>query len=147
MREGVSAETANAHENQLRDVYWKDMIDEGAQVMRIRREYSSAWGAVNAILTRHKGGSNHFTVMTIQKELIDLQKVLPDSEAGRSLRASHEKKLEQQKQKMKQPVEPTGARKESLEQQRQREEIQGTLNEIATLNISVSRRILSFFAV
>ncbi|KAF5321519.1 hypothetical protein D9619_000408 [Psilocybe cf. subviscida] len=146
MWEGVSLETGNARENQLRDTYWKDMTDEGAQIMRIRRESASAWRAVNAILTRHKGGLEDFTIMSIQKELVDLQKLLPDTEAGKSLRASLEKELEQQKQRMKQLVESAGPNG-SQEQQRQREEIQKTLDHIATLNISVPRRILNFFAV
>ncbi|KAF5321520.1 hypothetical protein D9619_000409 [Psilocybe cf. subviscida] len=146
MWEGVSPDTANARENQLRDTFWKDMIVEGAQVMRIRRTSASAWGVVRAILAQHKGGLDDFTVMSIQKELVDLQKLLPDTEAGRSLRASLEKELEQQKQRMKQLVESAGPNG-SQEQQRQREEIQKTLGQISTLHISVARRILNIFGL
>jgi hypothetical protein len=145
MWEEVPPDLAKAREDQLRETYWKDMLSEGAQVMRIRRESGSAWGAVNAILTRHEGGLDHFTIMSIQNELVNLQKLLPDTEAGRSLRASLEKELEQQKQRMKQLVASAGV-EGNQEQQRQLEEIKKTLGQISQLNISVSRRILNFFA-
>ena len=145
MWEEVPADLAKAREDQLREMYWKDMISEGAQVMRIRRESSSAWGTVNAILTRHKEGFDPSLVMSIQNELVNLQKLLPDTEAGRSLRASLEKELEQQKQKMRQLVVSAGV-EGNQEQQRQLEEIKKTLGQISQLKVSVSRRILNFFA-
>ncbi|KAF5321708.1 hypothetical protein D9619_000444 [Psilocybe cf. subviscida] len=143
MWEGIAPEVAHTRENQLREMYWKDMITEGAQVMRIRRESTSAWRAVNAMLTKRKGGLDDFTIMSIQKELVDLQELLPETEAGRFLRASLEKELEQQKQRMKQLVESAGGNG-NREQQRQRQEIQKTLGQISTLSISVPRRMLNY---
>ncbi|KAF5329380.1 hypothetical protein D9619_009217 [Psilocybe cf. subviscida] len=139
MWEGVPLDLAEKRKYQLRETYWKDMITGGAQVVRIYRGCSSAWGAVNTILSEF----NNSRIMCIQKELVDLQKLLPDTKAARSLQGSLNRELEQQRQWMKHLVESVGEN----ERQKQREEIQRTLDQIVTLNMSLCCRIRNFFTV
>lgn len=114
MWEDGQVEMAKVRENQLRETYWKGMISKGAQVMRIRGEGSSAWAAIEAILKRHKGGLNPFTVMSIQRELVDLRRLLSHTEAGRSLQV-----IEAQKGRMRKSIASPWAEKRSQGHEKQ----------------------------
>lgn len=72
---------ANYRHEQLRTIYWKDMIDLGSDVCNYDGQQPSALAIVRSIMR------NHPTALQIQKELVDDHKDLLQTEAGAELNA------------------------------------------------------------
>ncbi|KAG6916086.1 hypothetical protein DXG01_008515 [Tephrocybe rancida] len=69
------------HEEKLSESHWKDMIDLGAQLVRFADSKESGWDILNHIV-------NHADVIgsvKIQEELVEIKKILPETEAGLAL--------------------------------------------------------------
>ncbi|KAG6833285.1 hypothetical protein H0H87_009460, partial [Tephrocybe sp. NHM501043] len=79
-------------EKLLRDHHWKDMLDHGSVMFRHEGTQTSAQIIVDQILAQEP-----LDAVQIQKELIDLNKVLAETEAGLSLFCSLNELLETQK--------------------------------------------------
>ena len=78
MWDGTPHRQAVARENELRRIYWKDMLDAGSTIKRFRNTPESAWAIVASI--EH----NRFH-LDIQVEMGDGQKTFSDSDAGKIL--------------------------------------------------------------
>ena len=77
----VTSEAGQRREQQLRDTYWKEMLQHGSVIMHVHADSSSAWKIVNRILE-----NDRVEFVRIQEELLELQKIIPDTDAGRTLR-------------------------------------------------------------
>ncbi|KAH7914570.1 P-loop containing nucleoside triphosphate hydrolase protein [Hygrophoropsis aurantiaca] len=77
-------------ENQLKTTFWKDLVEEGSSVERFLGTSESAWAVVDHVVREHQ----QLIALHIQKELVDLQKLLPETKAGDSLRKSLQEILE-----------------------------------------------------
>ena len=77
----VTSEAGQRREQQLRDTYWKEMLQHGAAVMQVHADSSSAWKIVNHILE-----NDAIEFVRIQEELLELWKDIPDTDAGRTFR-------------------------------------------------------------
>ncbi|KAH7925411.1 hypothetical protein BV22DRAFT_440955 [Leucogyrophana mollusca] len=76
----VKEDMAKRREEQLSS-FWKDMVDNGSRMAQFRGTSDSAWAIVNLILERQPLQS-----LQIQRELVDSQKSIPDTQAGGCLR-------------------------------------------------------------
>jgi hypothetical protein len=67
-----------ANEEELRNVYWKDLLDAGSKMLRFDNTYSSAWNIIDSV-------PENVVSLEIQREMVDEGKSLHDTAAGRSL--------------------------------------------------------------
>ncbi|KAG6916775.1 hypothetical protein DXG01_005357 [Tephrocybe rancida] len=76
-------------EAQLRDEHWKDMLKEGSQLRRFEGTQISAQTIVEGILAR----TALIDALQVQLELVKVNKLLAETEAGRTLRCTLKKLL------------------------------------------------------
>ncbi|KAG6847213.1 hypothetical protein H0H93_009481 [Arthromyces matolae] len=81
------------HERFLRDEHWKDMIRDGSKMRRFDGTQASAQRIVNEILAWKA-----LDATQIQAELVDIDRLLAETEAGRTLRFTLKELLQQQKE-------------------------------------------------
>ena len=71
----VILEKGQQREQQNRDTYWKEMVQQGSVIMRVHADSSSAWKIVNRILQNDVVDFAHFQEA--------FQKTISDMEAGK----------------------------------------------------------------
>ena len=72
--DNVNLEEGQQREQQLKDIYWKEMLQRGSVAMRVHADSSSAWEIVNRILE-----NDAVDLARFQERL---QKIISDMEAG-----------------------------------------------------------------
>ena len=130
----------------LRGMFWKKMISQGSTMFRFTGTHESAWDIVRHILQPRILPLS----LLIQRELVDLQKLLPETEAGQCLREALEHLLEEQKgiahrlegDQNLQRNEELRAKYEANQR-----EIRSTLVQIKNLKVPLGRRIARFFGL
>ena len=70
----ISLEKGQQREQQLKDIYWGEMLQQGSVTMRVHADSSSAWEIVNRILE-----NDAVNLARFQERL---QKIISDMEAG-----------------------------------------------------------------
>ena len=103
----ISLTEAQNHLEALSQTVWKDMIKRGSIVQQVDNTMVSTWVAMYLIIGRLQeqqgttssvGGSlERFTVLKIQQEIVNLQKEVSSTEAGRALRSGLQELLVEQK--------------------------------------------------
>ena len=76
----VTLETGQRCEQELRNTQWREMLQWGWVIMRVDTDPSSVWEIVNHILK-----NDRVQYARIQEELLELRRVIPETEAGRTL--------------------------------------------------------------
>ena len=130
----------------LRGMFWKKMISQGSTMFRFTGTYESAWEIVHHILQPR---SLSLTLL-IQRELIDLQKLLPETEAGRCLREALEQILEKQKEVARGLKDDQNLQQDEelrREYEDNQKKIRSTLAQIKNLKIPLSQRITRLFGL
>lgn len=142
----VTPGVGEKREKQLRDTYWKEMVQRGSVIMQAHSSSGSAWEIVNRIL-----GNQVVDFVRIQEELLELQKVIPNTEAGQTLSYTLKELLEQQKELARQLEEEKAAntadsrvQQQLLENQRRMGE---TVGQIHKLKVPLGARIKGFFGL
>jgi hypothetical protein len=137
--EEVDTQTGEARERQLRQKFWAEMIQKGSVVHRFESNHTSAWYMVNHLLAL----KNKITAIHIQRELVELQKRIVDTDAGKSLQYTLEQALEALKKKGRQLEEGKGDVSElHAEYKACQEQIRDILQSLQHLNVSFTRRIM-----
>jgi len=121
------------HYQELIDKYWRKLIARGSTVHKFDGFQKSAWEVVNLIVERRDATAE---VLQIQRELVDVRKFIPDTEAGKKLKFHlHELQI--------------GLRNASMENPSQREELETRISdirqEIGAMHIPVTIRASAFF--
>ena len=130
----------------LRGMFWKKMISQGSTMFRFTGTYESAWEIVHHILQPR---SLSLTLL-IQRELIDLQKLLPETEAGRCLREALEQILEKQKEVARGLKDDQNLQQDEelrREYEDNQKKIRSTLAQIKNLKIPLSQRTTRLFGL
>jgi hypothetical protein len=78
MWDEVEENVGTEREKELRGKYWKAMIDQGSATARYQGTLESAWDIVEHFTTQRQA-------VLLQKEMVDLKKQLPETNAGREL--------------------------------------------------------------
>ncbi|GLB39664.1 putative 50S ribosome-binding GTPase [Lyophyllum shimeji] len=138
----VPADVGDRREQQLKEKYWDKMLKLGSHMMRLDTTSESAWKLINHILE-----NKAVDQLLIQEELVDLQRILPETAAGRALRATLQELLANQEkvaEKLKQSgdAEGDGRLRQTFEENQRK--IQSIIHQIQRLKIPASRRFLSF---
>jgi len=137
----IMEDVGRRRENQLRENHWKNMLDHGSQMTRFLKTYQSAWGIVDIILK-----TDAIDALLIQDELVNLQKRIPMTEAGTSLRNALQELLKEQKEmteKLKKDSRENGELRERYEESLTR--LRSTLDQIQGLKVSLGARIKAVF--
>lgn len=105
---------------ELKRDYWGGLLGKGAQVLRIGNDHESCKHAANTLLSSDSNQRREEVIKTalkIQQELVDEEKLVPRTEAGKTLNYSMKDMLKAKKQEL--------AETKSAEQ---KEKIQGDIN-------------------
>ncbi|KAF8183959.1 P-loop containing nucleoside triphosphate hydrolase protein [Pholiota molesta] len=95
----VDARIGNERQKQLKEQFWKHMVDAGSQIVRIGQDTASR-EVVNGILGRidvTKSDINES--LAIQEEIVNMGKFIPETEAGQTLQYTIKQLIEAQKRK------------------------------------------------
>ena len=142
----VEEKEGTGRESDLRGILWKRMINQGSTMFRFTRTHESAWEIVHHILQPRILPLS----LLIQRELVDFQKRLPETEAGQCLRRALERLLEEQKGIVRRlEGDQDLQRDEGLRKKYEanQSEIRSTLVQIKNLEIPLGRRIARFFGL
>ncbi|KAH7906929.1 P-loop containing nucleoside triphosphate hydrolase protein [Hygrophoropsis aurantiaca] len=82
----VEKDVGERREEQLRANFWKDMINQGSRTAQFHNTYESAWAIINLIVD-----DNPVDALQIKNELVQLEKLIPETEAGQTLHATENK--------------------------------------------------------
>jgi len=142
----VHSEVGERREGQLINTYWREMTDRKSRVRRFDNTHKSAWDIVYCILDT-LGRSE---MLQIQNELVNLQEIIPETEAGKTLRYTLQQLLEMQKQTAER-LAAHAAGGDDAEAQKKLEEhwdkMRTTLKQIKDLKISISLRVTRFLGL
>lgn len=138
----ITNEVGEKRENQLKDMFWKEMLGLGSSTMRFGDTQASAQHIVNYILAK-----NILDPLEIQREMVDVNKRLQETEAARTLASTLQSLLEKQKRTAA-ALRQTGGGPELQEAVLETDaKIRATLAQLEGLSIrfSFSRRFMRFF--
>ena len=124
---------------ELSSGHWKAMIDAGATVHRLGNNTPSARNIIKNLL--EKAPATMATSLDIQREIVDLSKLVSETNAGKRHKSALEEVLELQK-KLARAAENDGeARNEH------RRVVEKLAVQIEALEIPFSRRLLAIFGL
>lgn len=133
----ITPEMGQDRERQLADGYWKEMILRGSAIMQVQSD-ESAREIIDRIL-------DNIDFNLVQDELIEIQKLIPDTEAGAILRHNLVELLERQKEIVLQQAREREAMGGGAMYQRRLEDIRKRIGEtiagIAELKVPLGPRI------
>ena len=115
---------------QLKENYWKEMIQGGSTVCRFEDSQQSAWDVITPIIEKDRFGK--MDALQIQMELVEARKLIPDTDAGRELRYS----LDQLLKSLKEASSTDPSRRKELDAQ-----IAAIRDQMRVMRIPVMQRI------
>ena len=149
MWDKIDEKMGDEREKELREEYWKSMIKQGSTTFRYRNTRDSAWEILDKVL---QSGHNRHAIL-LQKQMVELEMQLNETDAGRTLYTTLESLLKKRQDALDEIRAATGAQKdeEILEQMRgEYNELQKqlalTMAELQMMHISVGKRFLRYFA-
>lgn len=142
------ADESVAHRRQaeLAGSYWKEMSDAGSRIVQISPETSLK--LISEILDNmiHKDEAERF--LTIQEELTELRRFIPETEAGKTLRYTLEQVIEMQRARAERLKEKTGGfngNKVLQEFQEGQRRLDGLVRAAKEMKVPFSAKIKRFF--
>lgn len=144
----VDEQVGTNFEKQLTTGFWKEIASSPGQIARFTGTSISAWQIIGRVLDQLRLKTPP-TALRLQEELVDLQKLLPDTEVGRKLRSTLQELLKTQI-KLEKELEDeakNGSPDARERYQENRNQIRHTLSQIKSLKVPLSARIMSFFGL
>jgi hypothetical protein len=140
----IQVEVGYRREKELKDRYWKGILDLGSRTARFQNTYDSAWAIVEGLIDvdRHS--------LLLQEEMVDLHRKLGETQAAitlqdlrRLLREQNEiiSKLQEQAETHENAEIIKKLNTQSDQIQR---DLRMTLDQMEQLKVPVSRRLFSF---
>ena len=128
-------------DEQLKDYYWKPLIEKGAVALRFDNTYHSAWKFIEELVGEQ--ALIRRIALQIQTELAVDKKIIPETEAGRELRYTLQEILKiQEKLRNLNATDDEEARTQRQEAQ---EKIKVLTGQIQRLKIPILRPFSRFF--
>ena len=128
----IYQEEGEMRTRQLTEIYWKEMVKGGSIVRKFEDSKKSAWEVIDSIIKEQ----TNMDALRIQEELVELEKVIPDTEAGQQLRYS----LNQLLTSLKQASSKDSSRRKELDTQ-----IAVIRKQIRAMRVPVTQRFLRLF--
>ncbi|KAL4062055.1 P-loop containing nucleoside triphosphate hydrolase protein [Scleroderma citrinum] len=136
---------ASSRAQQLEGNFWKPLIMEGARHKKFNNTPESAWDIIHDV-------TGDAEALLLQEELVDVERKLNETAAGKALYTPFEKLLQEKKDTIKQlsdeakaQQDPALAKKLEAEYKRIEAQLQKTWVEMEKPKISFMRRIMLFF--
>ncbi|KAF8441315.1 P-loop containing nucleoside triphosphate hydrolase protein, partial [Boletus edulis BED1] len=136
---------AQNREDQLTGEFWRQLIDEGAITRRFYNSSSSAWGIVDDLLCMGTDGDE----LLLQEELVEHQKRLNETEAGKILYTRLQRLLAEQRKMLNELSEAAKVLSDPAQAKNLQEEygkidaqLQKTFEKMKEMKIPLSRRII-----
>ena len=143
----VEEKEGTDRESDLKNRYWRKMINLGSTMLRFTGTRESAWDIINYILQPRSPPLS----LLIQRELVDLHKLLPETAAGQCLREALERLLREQKDMARRLRGDQRSQQDNNElrakYEANQEKIMSTLDQIKSLKLPLGRRIVRFFGL
>lgn len=142
----VEEQEGAVREVELQGVFWKRMVSLGSTVTRFTGTHESAWEIIRRILQPRECPLE----LLIQQELVDLQKLLPETQAGMCLRETLEQLLEEQREMAHRIEGDKNMRYDDglrAKYEANQKAIRSTLTQIKELKIPLGRRIAKLFGL
>ncbi|KAF5384431.1 hypothetical protein D9615_003467 [Tricholomella constricta] len=136
----VKQEIGNRREEQLKKEHWKEMMNHGAKAVRFDGTQKSAQDIIKLLFQQEA-----VDPAEIQRELVDIDKFLAETAAGRTLRYTLDQLLEEQKKLATQLHQEDGGQDLKQQIHENEEKIRSTLRQIGSLSISFSQRLKRWF--
>ena len=76
----VKPDKGQQREQELKDTHWKEMLERGSVIMRVDTDPPSVWEIINRILK-----NDRVEFVRIQEELLEFRRLIPETEAGKTL--------------------------------------------------------------
>ena len=149
----VQPDTGVRREKELFESLWKMMIDHGALTARFTNSADSAWNIIDSILK-----CQETDVLPLQEELVDLERALSETQAGKTLFSDLKRLLAEERTTIQSLTEQARGQPESNPQLTQKlkaelEHIEKDLDKIANevktlkrLKIPIGKRLLLLFS-
>jgi uncharacterized protein YeeX (DUF496 family) len=140
----IQDEVGHRREKELKDRYWKGMLDLGSTTARFQNTYDSAWAIVEGLVDvdRHS--------LLLQEEMVDLHRKLSETHAAIALQDQLQRFLKEQNEiisKLQEQVETQEnaeiIKKLNKQSEQIRRDLRTTLDQMEQLKIPVSRRLFS----
>ena len=137
----VKPDKGQQREQELKDKHWKEMLERGSVIMRVDTDPSSVWEIINRILK-----NDRVDFVRIQEELLEFRRLIPETEAGRTLLYTLEdlrKRLLAEERTAN--IGDGQLRQEEVE--KIRKQVRETTNEIRKLKVPLSEKVKKFFGL
>ncbi|KAF9449507.1 hypothetical protein P691DRAFT_852465 [Macrolepiota fuliginosa MF-IS2] len=143
-------EAGEKRENELRENFWRGMLEKGSTVSRFDNTLNGAEEIIQGLIVE----KNKRETLLLQEELVDLKRRLNETHAGQMLYSTLQRLLDDQKnaiEKLIAQIEAQADRNPQLieklrkEQEKIEEELEKTLVDVRRLKVPLSRRIILFF--
>ena len=151
--EDLLPDVRKKREEQLRSKFWSEMLKRGARMEHVDNTSESAWKILTLIVGFKISGDlnsmvpdpnpTHPLILQIQNELVELEKILPSTTAGKKLRYTLEEVLEMQKNSVKSLKSQSGGQALSEELKEKLELIESLGRQISHLSVPLWQRIKS----
>jgi hypothetical protein len=151
MWELVSGDEGDRRQKQLEGKYWKGMLENGSTVARLQpNTFDSAWNIVNVIVGKN---SQESRPLLIQEEMVDLRRLLSETQAGITLYSTLQRLLAEQQETIRQLRDEARTQNNpqlvedlNIQYEAIRENIRKTFDQVQEMKVSFGRRLLSFFS-
>ncbi|KAF9484396.1 hypothetical protein BDN70DRAFT_872688 [Pholiota conissans] len=143
----VTPDVGLGRQKQLEDQFWKEMIQAGSKIERIDSK-DAPCKLVREVLLRLKNKKLADQFLTIQDELVNVHKFVPETEAGQTLKYSLEEIIEQQRKRAQRLREQTQESNDPAVAQEFQQGMQTIANLLATakkLKVPLTKRLMRFF--
>ena len=128
---------------QLVAEYWKPLLDKGAKAFCIDNTAESAWKLIERIISPRAQKTLNDTVLQIQREMVDKNKLIPETRAGKELRYTLEEVLDIHRKLLR--MDAQGDEDSQAQHREAEEKVKLLVGQIQKLRIPLSRQLRSFF--
>ncbi len=141
--------TGESREQELKSKFWKGMLDCGAKVSRFELTRESAWATIDEVQN-----SANKAALLLQEEMVELERKLSETQAGKTLYNDLLKRLDEQRKILRDllieaqrdhSANPQLARDLQLQHDATKNQIEDIFSQVQELKIPLTRRIAQLF--
>ncbi|KAF9450922.1 hypothetical protein P691DRAFT_757794 [Macrolepiota fuliginosa MF-IS2] len=150
MWEKMRADIGAGREAELKDKFWKPLIERGSGVARLEKSDSTeeAWSIVEKLIKQKEERE----AVLLQEELVELGIKLNETQAGKTLYTGLQRLLADQRESLRSLLaqveksdDPALTKELKKEYARIEDQFQKTFEEVKKLKIPLGRRLMAFF--
>ncbi|KAG1740774.1 P-loop containing nucleoside triphosphate hydrolase protein [Suillus paluster] len=137
----IVPDVGRRREEQLKSSFWKEMVEHGSRPARFEGSKESAWEVIKPILANKEV----LEAIRIQQEMVDLGKMIPETDAGNTLRAALKEVAATHRRAVEGLRAGVGDDEERQRLKETEKELRELLKQIEDLKLPFMKRFLSLF--